>query len=227
MASPTAEALDRTIGPVLVAFRVEYEVGEDGLAAATDEQRQAMDRFLAGVEQRAYAMTVMSIRNADDALDVIQDAMITLASKYGHRPETEWAPLFFRILKNKTTDFVRRRNVKDRLFGFFGVRDDEHSVEGDPIDNLKAAMGDSPEMQHALSGTRADLMAALAMLPDRQRDAFLLREVEGFPVADTAVAMGCSESSVKTHYSRAITNLRETMTELMDDDDAAMKETDG
>ena len=183
------------------------------MASATDKQRQAMDRFLAGVEQRAYAMTVMTTKNADDALDVIQDAMMILAFRYYQRPESEWPPLFFRILRNKTTDFVRRRNIKVRLFGLFGNRNDDDVETQDPVATLRTAIGDSPEAQYALSGVRAELIEAIATLPDRQRNAFLLREVEGFDVSATSRVMRCSESSVKTHYSRALKKLRQTIGE--------------
>jgi RNA polymerase sigma-70 factor (ECF subfamily) len=52
---------------------------------------------------------------------------------------------------------------------------------------------------------------AVAALPARQREAFLLRYWEEFDVSETAAAMGCSEGSVKTHCSRAIHALSESL----------------
>jgi RNA polymerase sigma-70 factor (ECF subfamily) len=64
-----------------------------------------------------------------------------------------------------------------------------------------AAKVQTDEAMHALEG-------ALKELPGRQLEAFLLRTMEGMDVAETAQAMGCTEGSVKTHYSRAVHTLR-------------------
>ena len=54
----------------------------------------------------------------------------------------------------------------------------------------------------------ARIEAVLATLSRRQREAFLFRNFEGLDVAQAAVAMGCSEGSVKTHYFRAMQALQ-------------------
>ena len=171
---------------------------------------RAMDRFLAGVEARAFRMAQLAVRDADDALDIVQDTMIRLTRSYASRPEAEWAPLFFRILRNRITDHQRRNTVRNRIFTWTRrARDDEQMP--DPTEVAPGPDSDRPERRLATGDAMAELEAAVHALPARQREAFLLRALEGLNVADTAQAMGCSQGSVKTHYSRAVHSLRDTL----------------
>jgi RNA polymerase sigma-70 factor (ECF subfamily) len=169
-----------------------------------------MDRFLAGVEARAFRMAQFAVRDADDALDIVQDAMIRLTRSYAQRPESEWAPLFFRILKNRITDHQRRGTVRNRVFAWIGRKPDADSA-WDPVAEAPGLDSDRPEHQLATGDAMTELEAAIQALPARQREAFLLRALEGMNVTDTAKAMGCSDGSVKTHYSRAVHSLRATL----------------
>ncbi len=130
--------------------------------------------------------------------------MLKLVTHYRARAPEEWAPLFYRILENRLQDHHRRRSLTDRLFAFFGFGDDEDS----PLDTFPAPRAAEPDAQLDTAQDSAELRAALKKLPLRQQQVLLLREWEGLDVRQTARAMGCSEGSVKTHYSRAVTTLR-------------------
>lgn len=173
---------------------------------ALDETR-AMDRFLAEVERRAFRIALLSVRDRDEALDIVQDAMIRLVRTYGARPSEEWRPLFFRILTNRITDHQRRQAVRRRVLAWFEPAADGED-DSDPVANLPDTRGLTPDTELARGAAMLALEAALKGLPARQREAFLLRSVEGLDVADTASAMGCTAGSVKTHYSRAVHTLR-------------------
>jgi RNA polymerase sigma-70 factor (ECF subfamily) len=73
------------------------------------DQERALERFLAAVERRAYRIAPLSLRDHDEALDAVQDAMIRLAWHYGEHPAGQWRPLFYRILRNRIVDSQRRR----------------------------------------------------------------------------------------------------------------------
>lgn len=175
-------------------------------------QREAkLNRFFADVERRALRIAEIGIRDRDEALDLVQDAMIKLARNYADRPGDEWPPLFYRILQNRIRDWQRRQAVRNRVMVFFGRgnADDDY----DPIAAAPDPAGRTPDEELQTSEAMESLEQAVAALPGRQREAFMLRTFEGLNVAGTADAMGCSEGSVKTHYSRAIHSLRETLGE--------------
>lgn len=167
-----------------------------------------LDRFLAGVERRAFRIAELALRDRDDAHDVVQVAMLRLVQHYAGRPAAEWRPLFYRILYNGIHDAQRREGVRRRYFGVLpggANRDDEDAP--DPLAQVPDPAGD-PSEQLLASATLTQLEAALRRLPARQLEAFSLRCLEGLDVAATAAAMGCSEGSVKTHYFRALQALR-------------------
>lgn len=181
--------------------------------AVLDETRE-LNKFLGEVERRAFRMAQVALRDPDDALDVVQDAMLKLARNYASRPSAEWRPLFYRILENGIRDLQRRRTVRKKWMVWLpGVKEDPDNEAQDPLDNVASGAADAPELLMR-SEAMEKLEVALRELPARQREAFMLRNFEGLDVADTAKAMGCSEGSVKTHYSRAVHALREQLGEV-------------
>ena len=173
--------------------------------------RVAPDRFLAGIEARAFRMAEIATGSRDDALDLVQDAMIKLVERYATRPEQEWKPLFYRILQNRIRDWGRRRSFRAAFTAILRRPADDGGL-ADPIESQPGGITD-PEEEAGKARTLARIQAALRSLPRRQREAFLLRAWEGLAVAETATAMGCSAGSVKTHYHRALRALRSRLAE--------------
>ncbi|MGC4027557.1 MAG: RNA polymerase sigma factor [Steroidobacteraceae bacterium] len=166
----------------------------------------SLDSFLASVERRALRIAQLATRDRDEALDLVQDAMLRLARRYASRPSGEWAPLFHRILLNRIRDWQRGRKLRDSLFLRRWRAPEED--EGDPLE--QAVDPDASEGASALQREQllVRLEDVLRCLPARQREAFQLRVWEGLNVDDTALAMGCSAGSVKTHLFRAMQVLR-------------------
>jgi RNA polymerase sigma-70 factor (ECF subfamily) len=162
-----------------------------------------LDAFLAAVERRAFRVAELALGDREDAFDAVQDAMVKLV-RYAGRPPEEWPPLFWSILRRQLTDRHRRNAVRRRVLGWIG-RDD--AGNDDALAALPDPREDPQRRQEDAEAWRA-LSQALRALPRRQRECFLLRELQGLDVAETARAMGCSEGSVKTHLSRAMSALR-------------------
>ncbi len=170
-------------------------------------QKELSD-FLASVERRAFKQSVFAVHDDEAALDIVQDAMMKLAEKYSTRPPGELPLLFQRILQNAIRDHFRRQKVRSTwttLLSNLGMGGDDG--DSDPLETLdvdvQSNVPASPADQLEQSQVMAAIEEAVKGLPQRQREAFMLRYWEELDVSETAKVMGCSEGSVKTHCSRA------------------------
>ena len=75
------------IGSATLSWPMPLIGGRTARETAVDQER-ALERFLAGIEKRAYRIARMSLRDHDEALDVVQDAMISLAQNYAGIPKS-------------------------------------------------------------------------------------------------------------------------------------------
>lgn len=183
---------------------------ETTTGTTTLQGERQLNEFLAGVERRALRIAEIAVRDRDEALDLVQDAMIRLVRNYATRPCDDWSPLFYRILQNGIRDWHRRRKVRNRVMVWFGraaASENDYDVVAEAAD----VHGRAPDEELQTRETLGRLESAIRSLPARQREAFMLRTFEGLDVAGTATAMGCSEGSVKTHYSRAVHALRDRL----------------
>ena len=170
-----------------------------------------MDAFLASMEKRAYRIAYIALSDRDEALDAVQDTMMRMFLKYSDKPNTDWRPLFYRVLSNRITDAHRSNTLRKRLQLWFkrDKQEDEGSV--DAIDLMPSRAGEQPQNQLQSDASMSVLERSINSLPTRQQQAFLFRHWEGLSTQETATAMGCSTGSVKTHLSRALDTLKTSL----------------
>ena len=192
---------------------------------ATLTHERALDQFLREHERRALRMAELGTRQREEAMDLVQDAMLGFVKSYAisaakAAPRADWAKLFFTVLDSRLTDWHRRQSVRNRFRVFFSSRSaadagSGNSVDEDYLRNVADTHTAEPD-RIAMSRESAPAIAkALHILPERQRQAFLLRIWQGFDVAQTAEVMRCSQGSVKTHLSRALERLRTLLEPLL------------
>lgn len=187
---------------MLEGMPADAAIPHDAPAAAAGPT--TLEAFLDAIAARAFRFAEAGLRHREDAMDVVQDAMVKMLG-YRDRPAEEWTPLFWTILRSRIVDAQRRRTLR---LGWMTSADErqEAGVEW---------AGDEPDPSTAHDGREAwgELVEALRDLPRRQREAFTLRVLEELDVATTARVMGCGEGSVKTHLSRA----REALQKRLED----------
>jgi RNA polymerase sigma-70 factor (ECF subfamily) len=135
--------------------------------------------------------------------------MISLAQKYGDRPAAEFPLIFTRILQNRIHDWFRRQKVRSTYetpFSALGAGMDGEE-DFDPLELIEIREEGQMPSDASTALAKRQLLATLeqeiSKLPHRQREAFLMRYWDELSTSETALAMGCSEGSVKTHCSRA------------------------
>lgn len=170
-------------------------LGQPSASPGREAAPVSLEQFLAGVGTRAFRFAEVGLREHEDALDAVQDAMMKMLA-YEDRPASEWTPLFWSILRRRIIDLQRRRRFR------LGWQSPEPRHEDDATIEW-ADDGPDPSRAHDGREGYTRLAGALGELPPRQREAFTLRVLEELDVATTARAMGCSEGAVKTHLSRA------------------------
>lgn len=190
-----------------------FRLANDTQPASKDKilnKHQALNQFFAHAEKRAFKMAQIATGHREEALDIVQDAMMMLVRKYSDRSEEEWGALFYRIVQNRIRDWYRRQKVRNIFHSWFSSGNED---EDQGIESLPEVISSDPVKKVSLAKMTDQLEQALNQLPLRQQQTFLLRAWEGLDVKQTAQALGISEGSIKTHYSRAVHTLRELLGE--------------
>ena len=187
------------------------ETQNSSVLKSTAESR--LKNFMNEVTGRALVMMESATHGQHGiAMDLVQEAFISLHKAYADKSTDEWYPLFYTILNNKLQDWRRKEARRSQPFSLFR----KVSLDDDDVELQDVVDESTPNPFDLLDQavTADEIQNAIAELPVRQQQAFMLRAWEGFDTHTTAEIMNCSEGSVKTHYHRAIQGLRTALAHL-------------
>lgn len=177
----------------------------------------AFEALVARHERRVYAIALRLLRHEHDAQDVTQQTFLSaLEHLDGFRGDAQFATWLWRIASHAALKVIRKRRGLDTV-----SLDDALAPDPDsgalPHPEYIADWRSTPETLLDREETRRSIEAALEELDAKHRVVFVLRDVEGLSVRETAQALGLSEANVKVRLLRARLQLRERLTRVFGD----------
>ena len=169
----------------------ERKLVDQALRGDPDSFEQLLLPYRQGILNMAYQIT----GNLEDAKEICQEALIKVY-KYLHRFQSgrSFKNWLFKILTNTAFDFIRKKKRH------------EHVLTEQK--KLGVSNGYSPEKHFLNQEIREKIETCLKYLTPKEKMIFLLRDQEGFSIKETALVMGGTSMSVRTHLSRARRKLR-------------------
>ena len=177
----------------------------------------AFEALTSRYEQRVYGLAMRMLRQEQDAEDVTQQTFLSvLENLEGFRGEASFSTWVSRIASHAALKVIRKRKGLDTvsLEEATGPSDDLNSI---PHPEFIADWRQSPEHFVERNEVRRLLDDALTRLDEKHRLVFLLRDVEGLSIQETAAALDVSEANVKVRLLRARLQLREELTRVLGD----------
>ena len=168
---------------------------EELVQQASQGDRAAFGKVYERCVDRVYALCLRMTGNAEKAEELVQDAFVRAWEKLGSfRGDSRFTTWLHRLTVNEVLRERRSRSTREKYLN-----------DAPDIDVYSAAARD------AFPGTRIDLEKALSRLPDRARQALVLRDIEGFKYREVAVMTGVAVGTVKAQVHRARQMMREAL----------------
>ncbi len=164
-----------------------------------DGESEAFETLARKFLRPVYAVVSSFLRGQEDIDDSVQETFLRALERiHAFNPKRPFAPWLYQIA----------RNVARNRWKFLKSRDHEDLSE---FDRMQAdTKGDDPGTLAELSELRSNVAAAIDSLPDRQRTAFRLHDVEGFKATEIAEMLGVNDGTVRAnvHHARRVLRKR-------------------
>ncbi len=167
------------------------------LRYAEESDTKAFEELYRRHKDPLYRYLLRHLINPDAAQDVFQDVWgKIIKSRDRYRPQAKFSTYLYRVAHNAFIDYCRRNK--------------RYSGGEDRTAEL-ASVSPGPDQDTEIALARQKLLAALATLPEEQRDAYLLREEGGLSVDEIAGVMGVGREAAKSRLRYATSKLKQAL----------------
>lgn len=181
----------------------------------------AFEELVTRYERRVWTLAKRLAQHREDAEDVTQETFLTALEHLGElRDEERFGAWLMQIATRHAFRVLERRKRAPTVPLEMGSRETSEGENGGTIPHPEfiADWKETPEALLMRAETRQRIEQALSELPQKYRMVFLLRDIEGLSVKETAEALGISEANVKVRLLRARLQLREKLTRYFGDE---------
>jgi RNA polymerase sigma-70 factor (ECF subfamily) len=202
-----------------MASPIANEIPDNELVArAKAGDLESFEALVSRHERRVYSLALRMLRHEQDAQDVTQTALLSaLEHLDGFRGESSFGAWLLRIATHAALKIIRKRKGLATI-SLEGATEPGEETDAIPHPEFIADWRQSPEELVHRNEVQRLLDDALDQLDEKHRLVFLLRDVQGLSVKETAQALGLSEANTKVRLLRARLRLREEITRVLGDE---------
>lgn len=167
----------------------------ENIARAAKGDANAFETLMSAYEKKIYALCLRMMGNLHDGEDAAQEAMLRIWRTIGqYRFESAFSTWVYRVTAFCCMDAIRKRQRHEQP----SLEEMGEASGFDPADD-----SETPQEQTERKETRSAIRQAIAAVPEGMREVFLLRDVHGLSVEETAQALQIAQGTVKSRLARA------------------------
>lgn len=167
----------------------------ENIARAAKGDANAFETLMGAYEKKIYALCLRMMGNPHDGEDAAQEAMLRIWRTIGqYRFESAFSTWVYRVTASCCMDAIRKRQRHEQP----SLEEMGEASGFDPADG-----SETPQEQTERKETRSAIRQAIAAVPEGMREVFLLRDVHGLSVEETAQALQIAQGTVKSRLARA------------------------
>ena len=174
---------------------------EELVARSIGGDADSFNQLILRWERPIYALAYRTIGREEDARDVCQETFLrAFRALPGFRGQSKFSSWLYRIALNLCRDWIRR----ERRTGFVQPPEDVDLIDfiaaEEPSESIEDLVARKDQMRA--------VERAMALLPEDQRTAIVLKEYHGLTFQEIADLLGCPLSTVKTRLYQGLSVLR-------------------